>query len=117
MDKLSLGRKSEGIAIDFLRQKGFNIVQKNFYCSLGEIDIIAKHRGVFVFIEVRSTRGSFFHNPIDSISRLKTNRIGILSQIWFKKNHIRDASLRFDVIGITYKGTDIPLIEHVKGAF
>jgi putative endonuclease len=117
MDKLSLGRQSEEIAACFLRKKGMEILERNFFCCIGELDIIAKDKGMFVFVEVRSARGSLFHNPIDSITRAKIRRLRTLGQIWLKKHRINDAGLRFDVIGIVYKQKAIDTITHIQDAF
>jgi putative endonuclease len=116
MDRLSLGKISEGIAVEFLKKNHFKIIQRNFSCRVGELDIIAKDKNVFVFIEVRSTRGSLFHNPIDSLTPSKTMRIRVLAQIWLKKYGINNAPIRFDVIGIVHNDTDIE-IKHLKNAF
>ncbi len=117
MDKLSLGRQSEEIAACFLRNKGMKILERNFSCCAGELDIIAKDKGTLVFIEVRSTRGSFFHNPIDSLTSAKIRRLRILGQIWLKKHRVNDACLRFDAIGIVYKQKEIDTIIHIQDAF
>jgi putative endonuclease len=51
---VKLGHKGEGLAVDYLKQKGYSIIQRNFKTSLGEIDIIAKHEETLVFIEVKT---------------------------------------------------------------
>jgi putative endonuclease len=117
MDKLSLGRQSEEIAACFLRKKGMKILERNFSCNVGELDIIAKDKDAFVFIEVRSARGSFFHNPLDSLTKVKIRRLRILGQVWLKKHRVNDAYLRFDVIGIVYKQKEIDTITHIQDAF
>jgi putative endonuclease len=116
MDRLSLGKTSEEIAVRFLKRNRFKIIERNFSCKVGELDIIAKDKNSFVFIEVRSTRGSLFHNPLDSITSSKINKLRILAQIWLKKYGINNATLRFDVIGIVHKDTNIE-ITHLKDAF
>lgn len=117
MDKLSLGRQSEEIAACFLIKKGMKILERNFFCCVGELDIIAKDKGIFVFVEVRSARDSLFHNPIDSLTSAKIRRLRTLGQIWLKKHRINDACLRFDVIGIVYKQKAIVTITHIQDAF
>ena len=117
MDRLFLGKVSEEIAVKFLKNKHFKIIQRNFSCRAGELDIIAKDKDIFVFVEVRSTRDSLFHNPIDSITPLKIKRLRTLAQIWLKKYSINDAPLRFDVIGIIYNEGTIDTINHIQNAF
>jgi putative endonuclease len=117
MDRLSLGKRSEDIAASFLRNRHFSILQRNFSCCLGELDIIAKDNGIIVFIEVRSSRGSFLHNPIDSITISKIRRIKLLSQIWLNRNNAHDSCIRFDIIGISHKQKNKAIIEYIKDAF
>jgi len=117
MDRLSLGKASEECAVKFLKHKHFKIIQRNFSCRAGELDIIAKDKDIFVFVEVRSTRDSLFHNPLDSITPKKIRRLRTLAQIWLKKYSINNAPLRFDAIGIIYKEGTIDTINHIKDAF
>jgi putative endonuclease len=117
MDRLSLGKISEGIAVEFLKKNRFKIIQRNFSCRVGELDIIAKHKNVFVFIEVRSTRGSLFHYPADSITPSKICKLKTLALIWLKKHGINNAPLRFDVVGIVHNDDDTCHVNHIKDAF
>ena len=117
MDRLSLGKASEEIAVRFLKDKHLKVIERNFSCRAGELDIIAKDKDIFVFVEVRSVRDSLFHNPLDSITPKKIERLRTLAQIWLKKYNISDAPLRFDAIGIIYKEGTIHTINHIKDAF
>jgi putative endonuclease len=119
MGRLSLGKRSEDLATDFLCKKGFKIIERNFFCKSGELDIIARNKGIIVFIEVRSIQTGFFHDPLDSITYAKINRLKILAQIWLKKQGLSDmlTPIRFDLIGISYYNGRPPVINHIQGAF
>ncbi len=97
--KQILGREGEGIAELYLKKKGFSLIERNYRCPLGKLDLIALDRKVFVEVKTRSS------------ARSKKAALYFLSQ---KRLHDRDA--RFDVIGISYAGGD-PVVEHIENAF
>jgi putative endonuclease len=116
-DRLSLGRASEEIAVRFLKARHLKIIQRNFSCQAGELDIIARYKDIFIFVEVRSTRDSLFHDPLDSVTSLKIKRLRILAQIWLKKQGINNARLRFDIVGIIQKSGLVDSIKYIEDAF
>ena len=74
MDRKRLGNKGELLACKFIRNKGLQIIERNFRCRAGEIDIIAKDDNYIVIIEVRSVADYAFHDPLDSFTPLKIMR-------------------------------------------
>ena len=83
--KKILGNLGEDIACKFILNKGYEIVERNFYCRQGEIDIIAKDNEFLVFIEVKTRKNENYGRPIDAITFYKRNTLLIqLSIIYIK---------------------------------
>lgn len=98
--KIHLGTLGEQLAQRFLQKKGYEILESNFTCPLGEIDIIAKDGGFLCFIEVKTRTSTFFGLPIESI--IKRKRIRLLRAAWFyiKRHRQSEGNFRFDVVSI-----------------
>lgn len=100
MNKRSTGNDYERLAGDYLKTQGYEILQYNFYTRAGEIDIIAKHQGYLVFVEVKyRTDGSAGH-PLEAITIQKQKRISKCALYYMKKQRICDVPVRFDVVGV-----------------
>ena len=69
------GSKAEQLAVDYLVDRGYEIIERNFVCKVGEIDIIARHGGDVVFVEVRSRHSPEALNPVYTVNRGKQNKI------------------------------------------
>lgn len=111
----ALGRAGELVAERYLRRLGYVIVERNFECRLGEIDLIALDRGSLVFIEVK-TRRSEYESPFEAVGPRKQRQIARVATYYAAKKHLLDRPARFDVVGITWRGPR-PQIELVRDAF
>jgi putative endonuclease len=108
------GRAAEQVAADYLESRGYRIVERNFQCAIGEIDIIAHHNGDLVFIEVRSGSSPRTVNPAYSINRTKQNKIAHVAQYYLSRfRNVPPA--RFDVVLVRMSQT--PQIELIPDAF
>jgi len=113
-----LGKDGEDLAEDFLRKKGYKIIQRNYRCKLGEIDIIAEHSKVIAFIEVRTKQTEGFGPPQYSITPFKKNQITKAALSYIKEKRLISQTCRFDVIAITFSSAlHKPEIEHIENAF
>jgi putative endonuclease len=74
---LEQGRQGEELAVNHLKRLGYRIICRNYRCSLGEIDIIARHRGVLVFVEVKSRRSEAFGSPKLAITPAKQHVVTV----------------------------------------
>ncbi len=111
-----LGNLGENIARDFLKSKGYNILQTNFHSAYGEIDIIAQEKELIIFVEIK-TRSSNFTTCLNSISRRKQKKIIRTALIFIENNQkYEDFEFRFDVIAITVRNGKSNLL-HLKDAF
>ena len=111
----SFGIQGEDIAVDYLRRKGYVILDRNWRSGHKEIDIIARHGDVVVFVEVKMRANDFYGRPEDAVTRQKMHRLVLAADAYLRYNAI-DLEVRFDVITIT--GTsEKPYIRHYEHAF
>lgn len=111
-----LGREGERLAEDYLKRKGYKVVERNYRCAGGELDLIVLDKRVVVFVEVKTRTGHGFGSPFEAVEFHKQQRMIQAAQYFLnlKKLHQRDA--RFDVVGISWPGGE-PLVEHIENAF
>jgi putative endonuclease len=113
------GALGEEVATNFLIACGFRILERNFRCKGGEVDIIARDPGdrSLVFIEVKARRGLSYGVPQLAVTPFKQRQISKAALTWLAKNRLLDHNARFDVIAILLH-TDCPhAIDHIKNAF
>lgn len=110
------GGRAESVAADYLVKDGYSIVERNFVCKLGEIDIIARDRDELVFIEVRSKHSAGTLDPIYSIDRRKQSKIIKAAQVYLANRVGRIPACRFDVVIVTLMESP-PRVEVIRDAF
>ncbi len=116
MDRASIGRRGEDEAALFLESKGYKVLERNYRCRYGEIDIVARDGKTVVFVEVKTRGSDRFGAPVDSVDARKQKKILLTSQFYIESNRLFDSDLRFDVVGIEMNGGKIAF-ELVKNAF
>ena len=119
MEKKELGTWGEDKAAFYLRKKGYTVIEKNFSCRFGEIDIIAKKGGMVAFVEVKLRKNNDFAAAREFVTYSKQRRIISTAQLWMMKNE-SELQPRFDVIEIyAPQGTSTrrPEITHIEDAF
>lgn len=110
------GKIGEELAVDFLKKSGYKIIERNFRCNLGEIDIIALDKNILAFVEVRTKISSSFCAPQETVNFLKQKKLHKLSLYYLTKKRIKNRDCRFDVVAIDLsKGKNG--IELFKNAF
>lgn len=112
-----LGNKFESFAQHELIKHGYKIISLNYQCKLGEIDIIAKDKGVIVFVEVRYRNSSRFGGAIASVNHKKQLKLIRTASLYLQKHQLTNKiQARFDVFAIT--GDSNNLTYHwIKNAF
>jgi putative endonuclease len=108
------GFAAEQIAVDDLVTRGYRVVERNFTCKAGEIDIIAKHRGELVFVEVRSRGSARSLDPVYSVNRGKQMRLIRAAEVYLSRFGSRVPPCRFDVVLVTT--SDPPQVQVVENA-
>ena len=114
-DLKKVGNRGEKIAVNFLKRKGYKIIEQNFLCHQGEIDIIAKKEKEYIFCEVKTRRNMNYGEPRDSVNYVKKKHICDATRYYLYKNDLYDKYIRFDVIEV-YIHDDKTYINHIKNA-
>lgn len=114
--KQVLGREGEQIAERYLKKKGFTLLERNYRCPIGELDLIVLDRRVVVFVEVKTRSDGGLGSPLESVHRHKQQRMIKAALYFLSQRRLHDHEARFDVIGITFEGQE-PNIEHIQNAF
>jgi putative endonuclease len=110
-----LGRSGEQAAAEYLESSGLRILDRNWRCADGEIDIVAVERQTLVVCEVKSRTGMRYGGPLEAVSRAKRARLRRLAVLWLNAHGIRFDQVRIDVVGLVYEGTGGFTIEHIRG--
>jgi len=112
------GYRSERAAAQFLCKLRYRILQHNFSCELGEIDIVAMDGPCIVFVEVRSTEAADVQMPALSVDFKKQKKLTSLSLMYLKQKRLLESPARFDVLAISWPaGQPEPLMVHYPNAF
>lgn len=112
-----VGDRGEDIAVDFLINKKFEVIERNFRYGHGEIDIIAKDGECLVFLEVKTRKNLEFGAPEFAITKNKQRQIKKIAEAYLYEKRIIDIDCRIDVIAIMLKKNLPPEINHIKNAF
>lgn len=114
-DKDILGRSGEERAATYLTLSGYDIVDRNWRCTEGEIDIVAVHSDSVVVVEVKTRRTDWFGHPFEAVDRTKRARLWRLGCGWVAAHPqlARGRRLRLDVIGITGGDPRTAILEHL----
>ncbi|MEA9985681.1 MULTISPECIES: YraN family protein [Subtercola] len=112
-----LGRRGEQLAADYLVERGYTILGRNWRCAQGEIDVIAEHGGVTVFVEVKTRSGLRYGHPFEAITVAKLARLRRLSSAWCEAAGGGRRQIRVDAIGVVAPAGSVPVVEHLEGIF
>lgn len=111
-----LGRRGEILASRMFRRKGFAVLDRNFRCPMGEIDIIVRKRSLIVFCEVKARTDDGFAPPYEAVNRGKMMRLERTADYWLAKTDQDFDQCRFDVVTVLFSGRK-PKLEHFEDAF
>lgn len=112
-----LGQWGEDVAVEHLRAAGWEVLDRNWRCREGELDIVARDGSVLVFVEVKTRSGRAYGEPAEAVSLSKARRIHGLAVRWLTEQRPKgDWDLRFDILAIVRYDTG-PEVVHLMGAF
>ena len=111
-----LGRRSERMAAEYLKQRGYAILERNYRVGHKEVDLIARRGRLVAFIEVKARAGAGCGHPLEAITWSKRREVAYVARVWIAANGRSDLVYRFDAIAIIWSGNS-PLIEHVPNAW
>lgn len=99
--KITTGKEGEKIAAAYLKKNGYEIIEINFRCPIGEIDIVAKEKNDLVFVEVKTRKSIELGYPEQAVGMRKQKKMSQLALWYMQKRKIADTNARFDVVAIT----------------
>lgn len=111
--KKEFGNTGEDIATEYLEKQGYIILERNFYCKQGEIDIIAKDKNEVVFVEVKSRSDVGYGLPSEAVTKQKIKHLCRTAKYFLHKNKMFNEFIRFDVVEILIKSGKFNL-NHIK---
>ena len=113
----SLGRRGEQLAAGHLQSLGYSIVQYNYRCPAGEVDLIAWKGDALVFVEVKARRSRRFGLPEEALTPRKQAHLLAAAQTYLQENHLEDAKWRVDVIAIELDSSgNVRRLRHIENA-
>lgn len=114
MGTATLGARGESIAAEWLERHGYGIVDRNWRCAHGELDIVARKAETLVFVEVKTRSGSGAGHPLESVTPAKLTRLRRLVPAWFSAHPgVHADRIRLDAIAVHVLG-DRSVVEHVE---
>ena len=118
-DNITVGKLGEEVAAAFLTARGYRILERNFRCKGGEVDIIARDPAdkSLIFLEVKARRSLSYGVPQLAVTPFKQRQISKAALTWLSKNRLHDTNARFDVIAILLAANGQHKIEHIVNAF
>lgn len=112
--KRQKGNRAESLAVAALEKAGYVVIARNWRCAIGEIDIVARHRGEIVIVEVRSALAGI-DAALESIGRRKANRLAQLAQAYLNAHGLQNTPFRVDVVAVSFIPERVEIIEHAVG--
>jgi putative endonuclease len=115
-ERLSLGKKGEELALAQLKALKYRILERNFKCFLGEIDIIAREKNTLVFIEVKTRATRDFGGPAAAVHERKQRQLSKVALLYLNQKKLFNVPARFDVVAVELIPPS-PRIEIIRNAF
>jgi putative endonuclease len=115
--KDAVGRYGEQLAADHLSAAGMQVLDRNWRCVEGELDIVARDDASLVFVEVKTRSSAAYGDPLESVTPAKAARLRRLALCWLREHHAEAYApeLRFDVVGVLRLAPGGPAVQHLKG--
>lgn len=111
--KQEIGKLGEDIAVNYLKQKGYKILDRNFECRQGEIDIIALDKKEIVFIEVKTRTSNKYGAPSEAVNKIKQKHMLQTIKYYLYIRNLSDEFVRIDVIEVYIKD-NVYKVNHIK---
>ncbi|MBW2599432.1 MAG: YraN family protein [Deltaproteobacteria bacterium] len=113
-NNIEKGKKGEDIAAAYLQKEGYRIVERNYRCLYGEIDIIAMDAGDIVFIEVKSRKSDNFGSPEEAVGIIKQRKISKVALNYLQEKKLTEHNARFDIVAIRFvpRGNRVKIIKN-----
>ena len=103
MDRITLGREGEERAVQYLKKTGCVILERNFRCKYGEIDVIALDHGTLCFVEVKTRSRIDYGLPCESVNYRKEQHIKRCAYVFIRLHHMQGYRMRIDIIEVLFR--------------
>lgn len=110
-----LGAYGERVAARHLTGIGMTVLDRNWRCAVGEIDLVLRDGAVLVVCEVKTRRGLAYGHPVATVREPKLRRLQHLAQFWVEAHDVVAPDVRIDVVGVVQPRFGPPQVEHVRG--
>jgi putative endonuclease len=110
-----LGRFGEAYAARHLVDGGMVVLDRNWRCEAGEIDLVLRDGTVLVVCEVKTRSSEAFGSPLEGVTERKAARLRRLAAHWLAEHDLRPPHVRIDLVGVLMPAGGSPVVEHVRG--
>ena len=111
----AVGAYGERVAARFLAAAGMELLDRNWRCRLGELDLVARDGRVIVFCEVKTRRSTSFGTAAEAVTPAKLRRLRSLAAAWLAEHPTARGSIRFDVVCVSPQSSGPARVEHIVG--
>ena len=111
----ALGAYGERVAERHLTDDGLVVLDRNWRCEAGEIDLVLRDGPVLVFCEVKTRSGTAYGHPLEAVDRVKADRMVHLADRWIEEHDVVAPDVRFDVVAVLRSRRGAAEVEHVRG--
>ena len=111
----ALGAYGERVAARHLVEEGLVLLDRNWRCDAGEIDLVLRDGEALVFCEVKTRTGTAYGHPLEAVDAVKTERLVRLAGRWMEARGVAAADVRFDMVGVVHGRRGPAEVEHVRG--
>ncbi|MCU1543084.1 MAG: YraN family protein [Microbacteriaceae bacterium] len=115
--KDDLGRRGEALAADYLVERGMRLVERNWRCAQGEIDLIVQDGDELVFVEVKTRSSMGYGHPLEAITVAKLARLRRLAAAWCAVHPGPNGLIRIDAVAVVAPAFGTVMVEHLKRVF
>jgi putative endonuclease len=114
-DRRELGRFGEAYAARHLVERGMVLLDRNWRCDAGEIDLVLRDGRVLVICEVKTRSSTAYGSPLEAVSAAKAARLRRLAARWLADHRLRPDHVRIDLVGVLAPPGRTPRVDHVTG--
>lgn len=112
--KDELGRRGEEMAAAYLSGAGQRVIDRNWRCQAGELDIVAVDGASVVVSEVKTRRSADYGHPFEAITDAKVRRLQLLGHQWLRDHGMAGTAIRIDAVAVLYGQARWPVIEYLR---
>jgi putative endonuclease len=113
--RTATGQYGEALAARHLVAQGMVVLDRNWRCELGEVDLVLRDGPVLVFCEVKTRSTAAYGAPLEAVSPVKVARLRRLAARWMVEHGVRVDEVRLDLVGVLLGGAGVRRLEHVQG--